>query len=125
MTDNATGLMWKQCAEGLSGAGCGSGQLQTFTWPGALQQAQGASFASHSDWRLPNVKELASLVEKRCSSPAINATLFPTTPSAWFWSSSPFASYSDNAWIVNFYHGLVNDDNRNNYNSVRLVRGGQ
>jgi len=42
-----------------------------------------------------------------------------------FWSSSPNANNSNNAWIVNFNNGNVNNNNRNNNNAVRLVRGGK
>ena len=88
VTDLATGLIWKQCAEGLSGAGCTAGS---------------------SLWRLPNKNELASLIERRCYAPAINARFFPNTPSSWFWSSSPNAYDSDNAWFVDLSHGGVGD----------------
>ena len=42
-----------------------------------------------------------------------------------FWSGSPNANNSDNAWNVNFNNGNANNDNRSNNNSVRLVRGGE
>jgi hypothetical protein len=125
VTDTATGLMWKQCVEGLSGPVCASGAAQTFAWQGALQHAQGHSFAGYSDWRLPNINELSSLVEERCYGPSINTTLFPNTPSECFWSSSPSTDYSDGAWGVRFDSGIVGDDVRNDGISVRLVRGGQ
>jgi hypothetical protein len=41
-----------------------------------------------------------------------------------YWSSSPNANNSNNAWIVNFNNGNDNNNNRNNNNAVRLVRGG-
>lgn len=127
VTDIATTLMWKQCAEGLSGAGCATGAGMSINWQQALQQAQtvnSGGFAGYSDWRLPNVKELASLVEKQCS-PAINLTLFPNTLGTGFWSSSPCAFASAYAWGVDFGHGDVGFELRNDLNSVRLVRGGQ
>lgn len=43
----------------------------------------------------------------------------------WFWSSSPSANNSDNAWNVNFDTGNVNANNKNNANRVRLVRAGK
>jgi hypothetical protein len=92
VTDRATGLIWKQCAEGLSGANCLTGSAMTFTWQQALQHAEAAVFAGSALWRLPNKKELASLVEQRCYDPAINDRFFPNTPvDDWFWSSSPHA----------------------------------
>lgn len=43
----------------------------------------------------------------------------------WFWSASPNANNSNNAWNVNFNNGNVNNNNKNNDNAVRLVRGGE
>ena len=125
VSDSATGLVWKQCAEGLSGAGCATGTASAFTWPQALQRAADASFAGQTDWRLPNKNELESLVERRCYGPAINARFFPNTPSNWFWSSSPYAYGSGYAWIVAFGYGDVYGYGKDYDFHVRLVRGGQ
>ena len=138
VTDTRTGLMWKQCAEGLSDATCQTGSAQTFPWRSSLAQAEAGAFAEYSDWRLPNAKELLSLVEACRVYPAINANFFPNTPLSpigfggdsrpWFWSSSPSYHHSNAAWVVEFRHG--NDGNKNRRSSfsvghVRLVRGGQ
>lgn len=125
VTDRATGLIWKQCAEGLSGADCLTGSATAFSWLQALQQAETSVFAGSSLWRLPNKKELASLVEQRCYDPAINARFFPNTPSSWFWSSSPYAGSAYGAWYVYFGDGGVNLSFKDNAIYVRLVRGGQ
>ena len=125
VTDKATGLIWKQCAEGLSGADCLTGSATTFTWQAALKHAETAVFAGSSAWRLPNKKELASLVEQRCYAPAINSRFFPNTPSSGFWSSSPHASYANSAWIVYFDYGYVYGYYKYSAYYVRLVRGGQ
>ncbi len=130
VTDRATGLIWKQCAEGLSGAGCATGSAAGFTWPQALQRAADADFAGSSLWRLPNKNELASLIERRCYDPAINARFFPNTPSSWFWSSSPSAGDSYGAWFVDFDYGYLDSFFLDIYPKdyakyVRLVRGGQ
>jgi len=127
ITDSKTGLMWKQCLEGLSGD-C-SGTAETFTWQEALQRPGTVNgdggFAGYSDWRLPNIKELRSLVEEQCSNPAINASRFPSTPSSNVWSGSPYAYNSGGAWNVNFNVGYSYALNRSDGNAVRLVRGGQ
>jgi hypothetical protein len=125
VTDRATGLIWKQCAEGLSGADCLTGGATTFTWQAALQHAEAAVFAGSALWRLPNKKELASLVEQRCYAPAINSRFFPNTPSNAFLSSSPYAYVANGAWYVYFYYGSVNGYSKDNAGYVRLVRGGQ
>jgi Protein of unknown function (DUF1566) len=91
-----------------------------------LARAKSANTAdSATGWRLPNVKELASLADKGCQSPAIDSTAFPSTPSSWYWSSSPYVGYSGNAWNVGFGGGLVSGYNRYGSSQVRLVRASQ
>jgi len=41
-----------------------------------------------------------------------------------YWSSSSYANNPQNAWIVNFNDGNVNNDNKTNGNYVRAVRAG-
>jgi len=125
VTDRSSGLIWKQCAEGLSGSGCNNGNAQALTWSQALQHAEAAVFAGSESWRLPNKNELASLVERRCYGPAINARFFPATPlSKSFWSSSPRASFHYDAWLVDFDDGAVYIGGRSGKGYVRLVRAG-
>lgn len=131
VTDSKTGLMWKQCLEGISGTLCENNTLKKFTWQEALQRSGIANadngFAGYTDWRLPNIRELRSLVEEQCSNPAINLDRFPNTPSLDSWSGSLFAhtSYPDSAWIVNFYKGNSSIKGRENTFVVRLVRSDQ
>lgn len=114
------------CALGQNwdGAGC-TGNAQITTWAGALQAAESAGFAGHSDWRLPDIKELGSIVDLACYDPAINATVFPNTPSNWFWSASPYAGSVSSAWYVHFFNGHDGFGSLTGYPRVRLVRGGQ
>lgn len=129
VTDTATGLMWKKCVEGVTGEQCDSGGAAYFGWQGALQRPgvvnTGGGFAGYQDWRLPNIKELTSIVEVQCYGPAINLNRFPNTPSSVVWSGSPYAYYSNCAWLVHFYNGFSNNYYRNYNYQVRLVRSGQ
>ena len=126
VTDTLTGLMWMQCSLGQdSNADC-SGNASRYTWEQALGAAEGHVFATYSDWRLPNIKELSSLAARDRYDPAINSTVFPNTPSTWYWSASPNAYDSYFAWRLNFIDG--NDDgygDRYGSGHVRLVRVGQ
>ena len=125
-----TGLTWKRCAEGWDwdGSTCIDNEsvANTYTWSQALQRGPTlGTFAGFSDWRLPNQKELNSIVEQRNWYPAINATVFRNTPATNFWSASPYAPNAGLAWYVVFYFGYdVADVKGSNY-AVRLVRGGQ
>ena len=125
VTDTATGLMWTHCPDGLSGMGCATGTVATFTWEEALIRARDSGLAGYTDWRLPNLKELFSMVEERCVDPAINLAVFPNTPASYFWSASPSADSSNFTWIVGFMNGGADYRSRYNYSQVRLVRSGQ
>ena len=126
VTDKVTGLMWKQCSEGLSGMGCGDGSATALNWqeallvPGSVNNQGG--FAGFTDWRLPNIKELGSIVSQRCSHQAINTSVFPNTPSAGYWSATPYLSDSSTSWNVNFILGTPSPHKRDLGLSVRLVR---
>jgi hypothetical protein len=128
VTHTKTGLMWKQCTEGLAGAGC-VGTTTIYTWQNAMNQATAANiatFAGFSDWRLPNQKELLSIVEQQCDVPSVNATIFPATVSGGFyWSSSTYAVNGALAMGVTFNHGAGGTSSKISTQFVRLVRGGQ
>jgi RHS repeat-associated protein len=71
------------------------------------------------------VKELSSLVETHCYFPFVNATIFPNTPTSYFWSASTVSYYSIAAWGVDFGIGNASYDPKTNEHQVRLVRAGQ
>ena len=129
ITDTKTGLIWKRCLEGQSGSDCASGSAEAFTWQQALQRAQtvnsSGGFAGFSDWRLPTIKELSSLVEHQCVGPAINLTRFPHASSDGLWSSSAVAGSASKAWSVGFDDGYASWSNKGGNGRLRLVRSGQ
>jgi hypothetical protein len=123
--DTRTNLMWKHCAEGMTwdGSTC-NGEAQTFSWTDALMRATTA-YAGKSDWRLPNVKELLTLVEECRTQPAINTTIFPSAPSSILWSSTPTYLDQNTSWYVNFSTGYsFYGQGRQTLQNVMLVRGG-
>lgn len=124
VSDSRTGLMWKRCSEGQSGAGC-TGTASSQTWQQALGSASTSSFAGHTDWRLPNVKELQSLVETGCRSPSINTTHFPNTESFFYWSSTTVLAGPTTAFAFAFDIGSGVDWSKSSAVHVRLVRAGQ
>ncbi len=78
VTDRASGLMWQQLDDG-----------QRRDWPGALSYCSNLSFAGYNDWRLPNIKELQSIVDYTKHDPALDERfLRQSDRSAWFWSST-------------------------------------
>ena len=126
VSDTKTGLTWKKCSEGQSGVDCSTGTATTYTWQGALQQAQSVNnnggFAGYKNWRLPSIKELNSIVEEQCIEPSINLAVFPESQGSWYWSSSPNADGSSGAWSVNFGNGYSYSHGKGNNSFVRLVR---
>jgi hypothetical protein len=127
-----TGLIWKRCSEGQSwdGTTC-TGNVIVFDWHQALQRVDDVNLgtvghnAGLTDWRLPNQKEIRSLVETGCVDPSINAAQFPATPSFTFWSSTPLSAIPGSVWSVDFYQGRTFWEDRNSAaGHVRLVRGG-
>ncbi|PIE36158.1 MAG: hypothetical protein CSA53_08155 [Gammaproteobacteria bacterium] len=124
VTDKVTGLIWQRCSLGQTGSNC-SGAATPYTWEAALQAATDSTFAGYTDWRLPNIKELSSIVEQRCHGPAINTAVFLNTAGGGSWSSSPHASDGSRAWTVFFGNGGDHEGIRSYGSYVRLVRDGQ
>lgn len=124
VNDLGTGLVWKQCSEGLSGQGCLAGSAVTIDWGSALRLAEAATHAGFDDWRLPNRDELKSVIETACYSPSVNSNAFPNTVSGGYWSSTTYAQSTINAWSVGFARGNYNFQDKIVPLRVRLVRGG-
>lgn len=108
ISDLGTGLMW---LKNDSGKG--------LDWEHALSYAENLEFAGHNDWKLPNVKELQSIVDYSGVYPAINPDYFKITDKdAYFWSStSAYFSKRGNkiqnmkywAWYVAFGYAVGPD----------------
>jgi uncharacterized repeat protein (TIGR01451 family) len=113
VTDTATGLMWQQEDPGT-----------TYNWQGALDQPEHLGLARYDDWRLPNARELQSIVEYSQYDPAIDTAYFPNCRSSYYWSGSTVANGPDYAWHVGFYGGGLYSSYKANLNYVRCVRGG-
>lgn len=129
VTDTRTGLMWMTCLVGLSGDLCAQGEALAMTWAKALRYAPelnaSGGFAGYTDWRLANIRELSTLPELQCKSPAVNSEIFPGALSSHVWSSSPYHFYTHYSWYVDFSNGAPTYDERIRDKMVRLVREAQ
>jgi hypothetical protein len=113
VSDTTTGLMWQQ------------GEPGNMEWESALAYCQGLSIDGHSDWRLPNNKELESISDAAKWGPAIDATYFPNTYANDYWSSTTYAAYPNMAWVSDFTDGSVGSSlNKASSANARCVRGG-
>ena len=121
VTDTQTGLTWKRCLEGQSfSSGNCTGTAEKPIWSDALAKTD-----TVNKWRVPNIKELQSLVDVTRHSPAINTTCFPTPIGQQLvWSASPYAVETElRSWVIDFQTGAFLRALRSaTAISVRLVR---
>ena len=117
--DGTTGLEWARCTPGQTYTGdssvcSGTGTL--FWWSEAITACENLDLGGHTDWRLPNVKELTSLIVfNNSSAPRIDEAAFPNTQYAntyyideeFYWSSTTVADGAPLAWFVKFGSGPV------------------
>lgn len=136
VTDNITGLEWQKCNAARSGSDCSAGTAAIYNWyeaTGTYESSYNKSGYSvctalyGSDWRLPTMKELVTLVNYGVQSPdaTITATYFPNTEASYHWSSNVTAAASYGAWGVHFGNGNVLGENKIYDHNVRCVRGAQ
>ncbi len=142
VTDHITGLQWQddvavasvqkpwlepikysQCT-GTNGQALDVSQCSVTAGDTATSYCLNLTLGGHTDWRLPNIKELVSLSHYGQSNPAIDST-FQNTEFIRCWSSTTDASDSGHAWSVNFSSGGQYGNNKNYSFYVRCVRAGQ
>ncbi len=124
VTDNLTDLIW------LEDAAC----FGLRTWTDALSDANTLADGSCSltdgsaagDWRLPNVKELQSLIDFGSYNPALpGGHPFSGVQSSYYWSSTSYVNPPGNAWSVDLGYGYVSSSGKAGTRYVWPVRGGQ
>jgi len=125
VTHLTTGLMWMRCRLRTTwdGTTC-NGFAADYLWEDLLPDIDSFEFAGHTDWRLPNIKELLTLVEESCYLPALNMTIFPTgandQSNGNFWSSTQNPAVTDSVSFLgtDFTNGHLTSQTE----KVRLVR---
>jgi len=121
VTDHSTGLMWQQ------------GEPGSMTRAAALNYCENLSFPltnGFTDWRLPNIKELVSLVDYSVANytnliPAFNRTFFPNAvEGVYYWSSTrAIVGANTGEWVVASWDGeLANGASSTSTCNVRCVR---
>lgn len=93
--DKQTGLTWRRCAEGMvwQNKTC-TGVATKMFWEHSLAHARNVASQTGATWRVPNAKELFSIVSVEHFNPSIDAKMFPNTPFdvSCFWTSTPDAN---------------------------------
>lgn len=127
VTDNKTGLKWARCQWGYEWDVANAKCIQVsvnfeMPWKDALKEVKDDPlYLGEQGWRVPNIKELASIVEHKCHSPAINNEVFPGTASGIFWTNSHVIG-SSNIRTINFSTGEVGNKPSTEEHMLRLVK---
>jgi uncharacterized protein DUF1566 len=129
VSDSRTGLMWDQCLLGQDHANACDGPGDPYTWQQGLAAAEtlnAQNWLGHDDWRLPNVRELRSLVERACTNPGIDTNVFLNAPAfPAVLTSSTYPGLPTAMWVVGFDSGgYVATFPKGLNHRVRLVRAG-
>ncbi len=102
VNDRLTGLTWTRDANSAGGS---------ITWHQALEYIKTLNrrnHLGHNDWRLPNINELKSLVNRQGNLAAwLNGLGFQGVRKDYYWTSTTYAAYANNAWGVGMYSGIV------------------
>jgi hypothetical protein len=148
--DANTGLMWNKCTAGLSGSTCTTGAVTSLAWKTAGGVTEAIDYCEniklcndgtyqgdkttegdctghdgnlYIDWRLPNLRELFTLVVLTTGqgAPYINKTYFPATGNA-YWSSTTHPAGPAGAFDVYFNSPSISDNGKTSGYNVRCVR---
>lgn len=130
VTDVESKLMWMRCPSGQQWRdGRCTGAAAAYGWSAAQQQAEqvsrdGAAF--YNDWRVPALRELATITDRGCENPRTNLAVFPGTPAAPFWSSTarPGESAGERVLALSFGAEGVVLARKDERFHLRLVRTG-
>jgi hypothetical protein len=95
-TDTITGLMW-QSSDG--------GEL---TFEKATVYCESLTLGGFSDWRLPSVHELFSIINLQFSNPALNVSVFPKSSAEYWWSGTVQWNDASKVWVTNSGGGVGN-----------------
>jgi hypothetical protein len=108
VTDTLTGFMWTKDAQQIKG---------TKKWNDALILCNNFDFAGYTDWRLPNVRELLSLIDFGEHDPALpEKHPFTNVQFIFYWSSTTYDAIPKHSWGVYVYNGYV-------YNYHKITEG--
>ncbi|MDP2799838.1 MAG: DUF1566 domain-containing protein, partial [Deltaproteobacteria bacterium] len=101
VTDQATGLMWAKDAAPARTA------LDWYSSLNYMAKLNAYGYAGYRDWRLPNINELTSLVDRGRYNPCLPPGHPFEAVEAWYWTGTTKAGYPEAAWRVYFFLGNI------------------
>lgn len=128
VTDRRSGLQWMRCSIGQRWSlGSCVGAALPLSWQAAKQHADRINASGewfYADWRLPNLRELATITERQCSNPRTNLELFPQTVAGDYWTSVARAvgAYEPDVFTIGFGAQGVSFAHPSSEKFARLVR---
>jgi hypothetical protein len=114
--DSATGLEWQDNRHTVT--------VQK-NWNDAQTYCENLILGGFSDWRLPNIYELTTLLDNTKKEQPYIIDGFQFKESSGYWSSTTYKSYKDYTWFVHFGAGGVSSGDKYNYYYVRCVKSEQ
>ncbi|AOP34834.1 hypothetical protein A0128_13845 [Leptospira tipperaryensis] len=116
------GLVWQKCSMGQGITVCSSPAATTSDWNTALNYCNSLNLTGRT-WRLPNVKELSSILDYgKTSFPIINTTLFPNTSGNYYWTSTSGVSSGTSPNTATDNDPVAYIATSNNDNAYRIAK---
>lgn len=114
--DNTTGLIWQDDNDA---------KTVTKTWEAAKRHCQNLILGGYTNWRLPTIKELQTLLDFSKYAPSIDGEFQNVNTLYSYWSFTNNVGDTFYAWFVNFYYGNSRNYRKTNNGYVRCVSFGQ
>jgi hypothetical protein len=112
VVNQQTGRMWVRDVLRLGATGGVGGDMafdRPLTWAEALSAVADLDYAGYDDWRLPNLRELSTLVDFGRFGPTLDPAAFPEDfsrlPGPYFWTATTSPIDASQAYYVNFLDG--------------------
>lgn len=111
VTDTCTVLMWQKTSPATK-----------MNWQQALKYCEDLNLGGHSDWRMPNIKEIATLNDYTRYNPSTDPVF--ATVSGWYWSSTTLTDTPTFNVVFDFIGGAISSLRKSDQHAVRAVRTG-
>jgi len=113
VTDTTTNLQWQDNIDA---------KTVTKTWKEAIDYCKALKLGGYTNWRLPNIKELKSIIDRRYINPTISKSFKNTNITDFYWSSTTLTSSKYYARTVGFNYGYIKGFGKRIRQYIRCVR---